>query len=127
MRRVGLSRDELFEFDGIDEFDPVIAPEISALVVPVIRVAHRIAFLGIDDERTLSLGESSVRENVDALVADQPQAGSGLGFRGYSPIRDPKAAVCGRVGTATREHGTNVGNRESEHATLPQAASASGR
>ena len=76
MRRVGLSRDERFEFDGVDEFDPVIAPEISALVMPVIRVGLRIALLGIDDEWPLCLGEFPVRENVDAFVTDQPRPGS---------------------------------------------------
>lgn len=127
MRRVGLSRDERFEFNGVDEFDTVLAAKVSALGVPVIRVALRIAFLGVNDERTLSLCKFSVGENVDALVTDQLQPGSGLGFSRYSLIRNPKAAVRGRIGTATCEHGANFGDGEGEHAPLPHAACRSGR
>lgn len=127
MRRAGCGGNQLSKRDGIKEFDTVITPEISSFVMPVIRIGLRIALRGMDDERTLSLGEFSVREKVNALVADQPQTGSGLGFRGYSLIRQAKSAVCGRVGPTVGEHSADVGEREGEHAALPHAACRSGR
>ena len=77
--------------------------------------------------RTLSLGEFSVGHHVNALVTDQPQAGSGVGFREYSLVRKAKSAVCGRVGPTAGEHSADVGEGEGEHAALPHAAIASGR
>ncbi len=48
------------ELDGVEEFDPVIAAEVLALVVPVVGIGLRIALLGVADEGALPLGELAV-------------------------------------------------------------------
>ena len=47
---------------------------MAALVIPPVVIAFRVAFIGVNDERLLTLGELSVGNNVDAFVADEPEA-----------------------------------------------------
>ncbi|QFT08283.1 hypothetical protein FIV05_31330 (plasmid) [Labrenzia sp. THAF191a] len=58
---------------GIDKLDAIVAAKMLTLVVPPVGIGLRIAFAGIDDERSFSLGELAVRHDVDALVAYQPE------------------------------------------------------
>ncbi len=66
---IGHGAEQTHEFGGIKEFDAVIAPEMPSLVVPVVWIGRRIAFLGVTNERSLPLGEFAVRKQVDAFVS----------------------------------------------------------
>ncbi len=85
---------------GLDEFDTVIAAEMPALVVPPVGIADRVALLRIGDERTGALGEFAVGHHVDALVADQPEAGP-FALTGPRPIVGiAEASIGGGIGNA---------------------------
>ena len=47
---------------GVDEFDPVVTAETAVLVVKPVRIADRVALVGIDYERTVAVGEFSIRQ-----------------------------------------------------------------
>lgn len=63
---------QLHQHGGIEKLDPVIAPEILALVVPIIGVGLWIALFGVDDAWTLPFSELAVGHDIHALIANQP-------------------------------------------------------
>jgi hypothetical protein len=93
LRGCGRRGDQLHEHLGVEKVDAVIAPEMLALVVPVVGVGLRIAFLGVDDERPLPLGELAVGHDVDALVTDEPDAGLLVLAGREAVVRVAEAAV----------------------------------
>jgi hypothetical protein len=84
MREAEIAVDEQEKLVGVDELDAVVTAEVAALVVEPVRIADRVAFLGIDHERGFAFGEPAVRHDVDAVVADQPETGP-LAVAGLEP------------------------------------------
>ncbi len=64
-------RDQSF---SVEELDAVVTTKMPVLVVPPVGIADRVAFIRIDHEGALTLGELAVGEEIDALIADQPKS-----------------------------------------------------
>ncbi|CEG10577.1 hypothetical protein BN961_04017 [Afipia felis] len=119
--------DEREDLLGIKEFDAIVTAEMAALVVKPVRVADRMTFLGIDDERAIALSELTVRHDVDTAVADQPEAWF-LTFAGLEAVIGiAEAAIGGGIGLTALDHRADGRDGEREHRHLPYAAIASGR
>lgn len=72
MRRVRRGAHQTFKLDGVEKLHTIIAAECAALDLEPIVVLSGIAFVNIDDERPRS-GKLSIRAEIDAMVADQPE------------------------------------------------------
>lgn len=72
MRRVRRGAHRTFKLDGVEKLHTIIAAKCAALDLEPIVVLSGIAFVSIDDERPRS-GKLSIRADIDAMVADQPE------------------------------------------------------
>ena len=103
------------------------AAEMAALVVEPVGMADRMAFLGIDHERAITLAKLAVRHDVDAVVPDKPEAGLLALARLDAIVGIAEPAIGGGVGFSAFDDRADGGDGECEHHYLPHAAITSGR
>lgn len=98
MGRCGRRLDDRLEFFSIEKLNAVIGSEMVAFVVPVVGIGGGVALLRVADERSLSFGQLAVGQDVDAFVADQPEAGLLALSRLEAIVGIAESAIGGRIG-----------------------------